>query len=175
MVILVSLSCSWLILAPKVLQLCINHLVLVLCRSVWIIEACKFFLVPSRSSSTPLYLSKVLRARERAPTLYYYDVFNLGLTFESLKELGARQYNQWIFISHVEFVEPRATPIVVRHRVIYPQGVWFVKLVRDLGEISQVPHHRPISKGNQGVGIIPIHIINRWDICSIVAHLLMIN
>jgi hypothetical protein len=31
---LMSPNCPWLILAPKVLQLCINHLVLVLCRSV---------------------------------------------------------------------------------------------------------------------------------------------
>ncbi len=31
---LVSPSCPWLILAPKVLQLCTNHLVLVLCRSM---------------------------------------------------------------------------------------------------------------------------------------------
>ncbi len=31
---LVSPSCSWLFLAPKVFQLCIKHLVLVLCRSV---------------------------------------------------------------------------------------------------------------------------------------------
>jgi hypothetical protein len=32
--------CPWLVLAPKVLQLCTNHLVLVLCRSVWVSEAC---------------------------------------------------------------------------------------------------------------------------------------
>jgi hypothetical protein len=31
---LVSPSCMWLVLAPKVLQLCTNHFVLVLCRSV---------------------------------------------------------------------------------------------------------------------------------------------
>ncbi len=31
---LVSPSCPWLVLAPKVLQLCTNHLVLVLCRFV---------------------------------------------------------------------------------------------------------------------------------------------
>jgi len=65
---LVSLSCLWLVLAPKVLQLCTNHFVLVLCRPMWVSEACQFFLIPSRSSSTPLYPSKVLRARERAPT-----------------------------------------------------------------------------------------------------------
>jgi hypothetical protein len=39
-----------------------------LCRSVWVVEACQFFLVPSRSSNTPLYPSKVLQAKERAPT-----------------------------------------------------------------------------------------------------------
>jgi hypothetical protein len=39
---LVSPSCWWLILAPKVFQLCTNHLVLVLCRSVWIVDACHF-------------------------------------------------------------------------------------------------------------------------------------
>jgi hypothetical protein len=67
---LVNLSCPWLVLTPKVLQLCTNHLVLILYRSVWVIKACQFFLVPSRSSSTPFYPSKVLRTRERAPTPY---------------------------------------------------------------------------------------------------------
>jgi hypothetical protein len=32
--------CLWLVLAPKVLQLCTNNLVLFLCRLVWIIDAC---------------------------------------------------------------------------------------------------------------------------------------
>jgi hypothetical protein len=52
------------VLAPKVLQLCINHFVLILCRSVWVIEACQFFLVPSWSSNTPLYPFIVLQSRE---------------------------------------------------------------------------------------------------------------
>ncbi len=34
MVNFVSPNCPWLVLAPKVFKLCINHLVLVLCRSV---------------------------------------------------------------------------------------------------------------------------------------------
>jgi hypothetical protein len=85
---LVCLGCPWLVLAPKVLQLCTNHLVLVLCRCVWVNKACHFFLVPSQSSSTPLYPSIVLWARERAPTLCPSVVFSLGLTFESRKELG---------------------------------------------------------------------------------------
>jgi hypothetical protein len=36
------------------------------------------------------YLSIVLRARERTPTPCSSVVFNLGLTFESFKELGVR-------------------------------------------------------------------------------------
>jgi hypothetical protein len=90
MVSLVSPCNPWLILAPKVLQPCTNHLVLVLCRSVWVSEACQLFLVPSRSSNTPLYPSKVLWARERALIPNSSVVFCLGLTFESLKELGVR-------------------------------------------------------------------------------------
>ncbi len=91
MVSLVCLNCLWLVLAPKMLQLCTNHFVLVLCKSVWVIEACHFFLVPSWSSNTPFYPSIVLRAKERASTPYSSVVFNLGLTFESFKELGVRQ------------------------------------------------------------------------------------
>ncbi len=85
---LVNPSCPWLVLAPKVFQPCTNHLVLVLCRFVWIVEACRFFLVPSQSSSTPLYPSKVLWIKERALTPCSFAIFCLGFTFESLKELG---------------------------------------------------------------------------------------
>jgi hypothetical protein len=83
---LVCPGCLWHVLAPKVLQLCTNHLVLVLCRSLWVNKACHFFLVPSWSSSTPLYPSIVLWARERAPTPCLSAVFSLGFTFESRKE-----------------------------------------------------------------------------------------
>jgi hypothetical protein len=58
MVSLVCLCCPWLVLAPKVLQLCTNHFVWIVCRLVWVSEACQLFLVPSRSSNTPLYPSK---------------------------------------------------------------------------------------------------------------------
>jgi len=50
--------CPWLILAPKVLQLCTNHLVWVVCKPVWMSEACQLFLVPSQSFNMPLYPSK---------------------------------------------------------------------------------------------------------------------
>jgi hypothetical protein len=70
-------GCPWLILPSKVFPLCINHFVLVLCRFVWVITAFQFFLVPSRSSSTPFYPSKVLQAKEHAPTPYFSIVFSL--------------------------------------------------------------------------------------------------
>jgi hypothetical protein len=88
MVCLVSPSCPWLVLAPKVLQLCTNHFVLVLCRSMWIIEACHFFLVPSWSSNKPFYPSQVLQAKALALIFCSSAIFILGLTFESLKEFG---------------------------------------------------------------------------------------
>jgi hypothetical protein len=74
---LVSLNCPWLVLAPKVLQLCTNHLMLVLCKFVWVVEACQVFLIPSQSSNTPLYPSKVLRVRKRASIPYSSVVFSL--------------------------------------------------------------------------------------------------
>jgi hypothetical protein len=54
----VCLCCPWFVLAPKVLQLCTNHFVWVVCRPVWVSEACQLFLIPSRNSNTPLYPSK---------------------------------------------------------------------------------------------------------------------
>jgi len=85
MVSLVSPNYPWFVLAPK----CSNYTPwLVLCRPVWVSEACQFFLIPSRSSNMPFYPSKVLWTKEHAPTLCAFTIFYLGLTFESLKELG---------------------------------------------------------------------------------------
>jgi len=47
MVSLVCPCCPWLVLAPRVFQLCTNHFVWVVCRPVWVSEACQLFLVPS--------------------------------------------------------------------------------------------------------------------------------
>jgi hypothetical protein len=56
MVILVSPSCPWLVLAPNVFQLCINHLVFGFVQAYVNSWCLSLFLVPSQSSSTPLYL-----------------------------------------------------------------------------------------------------------------------
>jgi hypothetical protein len=116
---LVSLSCPWFVLTSKVFQLCTNHFVLVLCRSVWVVEACQFFLVPSRSSSTPLYPSKVLRTRERAPTFDYFVVFTLDSLLSLSRSLGVRHFpyiSCWVyFIKHSK----------VSHKIVLLKEIYY--------------------------------------------------
>jgi hypothetical protein len=90
MVSLVCPCCSWFVLAPRVLQLCINHFVWLVCKPVWVSEACQLFLVPSRSSNTPLYPSKCCELGSMLQLLLF-RYFLLGLTFEPFKKLGVRQ------------------------------------------------------------------------------------
>jgi hypothetical protein len=51
--------CPWLVLAPKVFQLCTNQLLFGLCRSVWMIDYLSFFLISSWCSNTPFYPQSV--------------------------------------------------------------------------------------------------------------------
>jgi hypothetical protein len=90
MVSLVCPCCPWLVLTPRVLQLCTNHFVWVVCRPVWVTKACQLFLVPSRNSNTPLYPSKCCELGN-VLRLLLFRCFLLGLTFEPFKELGMRQ------------------------------------------------------------------------------------
>jgi hypothetical protein len=87
--------CLWLILTPKVLQLCINHLVFGFVHAHVSSWCFSFFLVPSWSSSTPLYPSKVLRAKEHAATPCFFVIFNLDSQLSPLKSLGACQVKSW--------------------------------------------------------------------------------
>jgi hypothetical protein len=89
-------SCPWLTRAPKVLQLCNNHFLLILCRSAWVIEAYQFPSPIPKLQHAPLPLYSA-RSQGVAPILYSFDVFSLGLTFESFKELGMCQTH---FILH---------------------------------------------------------------------------
>jgi hypothetical protein len=59
-----------------------------------------------------------------------------------------------VSIPHVEPIEPKATPTIVQQGVIYPQSTWLARSVFGLGERLQVPHHRLVSGGNHGVGIM---------------------
>jgi len=78
---LVCPCCLWLVLTPRVLQLCTNHFLWVVCRPVWVTKACQLFLVPSRSSNTPLYPSKCYELGS-VLQLLLFCCFLLGLTFE---------------------------------------------------------------------------------------------
>jgi hypothetical protein len=101
---LVSLSCPWLVLAPKVFQLCSNCPMLVLCRFVWIIKACQFFLVPSRNSNTPIYLSKVLRTRER-PWVFALLLFSVWDSYLSPSRSWERMKED---MKHLKFQDNRS-------------------------------------------------------------------
>jgi hypothetical protein len=74
MVSFVCRCCPWLVLTPKWFQLRTNHLVWVLCRPVWVSEACQLFLVPSQSSNTPLYPSKCCELGN-VPWLFFLSLF----------------------------------------------------------------------------------------------------
>jgi hypothetical protein len=88
----VSLVCPcylWLVLAPRVLQLCTNHFVWVVCKPVWVSEACQLFPIPSPSSNTPFYPLKCCELGS-VSRLLSLPLLLLGLTFESFKELRLR-------------------------------------------------------------------------------------
>jgi len=99
----VSLVCPcypWLILAPKVLQLCTNHFVWVVCRPVWVSEACQLFLVPSWSSNMPLYPSKCCEL-ESVPWLLPLLLSCTWTHFWVLQRIGSVSgLLQYIFLGH---------------------------------------------------------------------------
>jgi len=72
---LVCPCCPWFVLAPNVFQLRINHLVWVLCKPMWVNEACQLFLVPSWSSTTPFYPSKCCELGS-VPRLLFLPLFS---------------------------------------------------------------------------------------------------
>jgi hypothetical protein len=88
MVSLVCSCCPWFVLAPKVFQLCTNHLVWVVCRPMWVSETCQLFLVPSRSSNTPLYPSKCCELKS-VPRLLPLPMFCTSTHFWVLQGVGS--------------------------------------------------------------------------------------
>jgi hypothetical protein len=78
--------CSWFVLAPKVLKLCINQLV------VWFVQVrvsnwcLSFFLIPSPNSSTPFYTRSAV-SQGMCPNFLLFHYFHLRLTFEFIKRV----------------------------------------------------------------------------------------
>ncbi len=90
----------WLVLTPKVLQLCANQLVCWFYAGLFEWVSClTLVLVPSRSSNTPLCPSKVLRAGNVLGDLNLSNVSILRLNLNLPRGLGARHL--FIFIQHV--------------------------------------------------------------------------
>jgi len=100
MVSLVCLCCPWLVLAPKVLQLRTNHVVWVLCRPVWVSEACQLFLVPSWNSSTPLYPSKCCELGS-VPRLLLFPLFSAWTHIWVFQGVGSASYKNIKFERNV--------------------------------------------------------------------------
>jgi hypothetical protein len=91
---MVSFVCpcySWLVLAPKVFPLCTNHLVWVVCRPMWVSEACQLFLVPSRSSNTPPYPSKCCELGN-VPRLFPLPLFSTWIYIWVLWGVGSASF-----------------------------------------------------------------------------------
>jgi hypothetical protein len=93
---LVCPCCPWVVLAPKVLQLRINNLVWVLCKPMWVSEACQLFLVPSRSFSTPLYPSKCceLRSMPRLLLLLLFSTWTHIWVFQGVGSASINVHHQ---------------------------------------------------------------------------------
>jgi hypothetical protein len=83
--------CLWFVRAPKALKLCINQLV------VWFVQVhmsnwcLSLFLVPSRSSSTPLYPENVAR-KGACPNSLLFCYFTSDSHLSLPRSLGARHY-----------------------------------------------------------------------------------
>jgi hypothetical protein len=92
---LVCPCCSWLVLAPRVLQLCTNHFVWVVCRPMWVSEACQLFLVPSWSSNTPLYPSKCCELRS-VPRLHPLPLCFTWIHIWVLQGIGNASFMLWM-------------------------------------------------------------------------------
>ncbi len=79
---------TWLVLAPKVFQLCINQLVIWFC-----VGACEWLILvifpsPHLGTLTRPFTLKVLQARELAPTFYFSVVFTLHSHLSLSRSLG---------------------------------------------------------------------------------------
>jgi len=84
--------CPWLVLAPKVLQLCTDHLMFNFVQvhvSSWCLS---LFLVPSWSSSTPLYPQSAM-SQGMCPNSLFFRCFRFRLIYESIKELGSASHS----------------------------------------------------------------------------------
>jgi hypothetical protein len=78
------------------------------------------------------------------PLIWRWNNFTYSTGWSNFVVLIEDRLINQFFIPHVEPIEPKATPIVVRQGVIYPQGTQPMRSVVGPSERSQVPHHKPV-------------------------------
>ncbi len=80
------------------------------------------FLVPSRSSSTPLYPQSAMSQGTCPSSLFFY-CFHFRLTFESIKELGGASLTptKWLWNPHVKKLDKNTMRMSVH---------WFIKQMK---------------------------------------------
>jgi hypothetical protein len=121
--------CPWLILAPRVLQLCTNHFVWVVCRPMWVSETCQLFLVPSWSSNTPLYPSKCCELGTDSKFQLLPHCRILGPSSGCTRNLGARQEWWQTIVSIViifSFLQKHTT-MMTHNKIVHCHFLVFVR------------------------------------------------
>jgi hypothetical protein len=90
-------GCPWLVLASKVFKLCTTNSLFGLYKFAWLISCLSIFLVPSWSSSTPLYPQNVASQGACFDSLLF-RCFHFRLSFEFIKELGVHHLSSSSFL-----------------------------------------------------------------------------
>ncbi len=83
---LMSPSCPWLILAPKVLQLCTNHFVLILCRHVWSLSILRSPIPELQHTPLPLQSAT---SQGTCPASLFFCCFPFGTHIWVLQGVGS--------------------------------------------------------------------------------------
>jgi hypothetical protein len=100
-------------------------------RSMWVSDCLSFFLVPSWSSSTPLY-PKVLRAKEHAPTPYLSTIFTSDSHLSLSRSLEC--VNRWKYLwARCPFKSPPLSLFDMLLAMGWGLGTWCPFVVRPLG------------------------------------------
>jgi hypothetical protein len=91
-----------------VFQLGINHLVLVLCRPVWVSEACQLFLIPSQNSYTPIYPSKCCELGS-VPRHFPLPLFLTWTHIWVLQGVGSASLHVWQWLNNMTLPTPKSS------------------------------------------------------------------
>jgi hypothetical protein len=124
--------CPWFVYAPKMLQLCINQLVVQFVQSMWVIELLVNLPSPHPRAWARPSTPKVLWVKERAPIPYSFTIFPLDLHLNLSRNLGTC-HNDEIYGKHTPLQVP---PFELSYNFIQP--CWTITMHKQL-----VGQHNP--------------------------------